>query len=80
MRGSARAVVLAAFLFLVVGLPVRAHAELISRGVQATDVQVYGQDGLRPMQEGDDLNNVGFVYFSDPDGNRWAVQQITDRA
>jgi phage pi2 protein 07 len=32
------------------------------------------------MQEGDDLNNVGFVYFSDPDGNRWAVQQITDRA
>jgi hypothetical protein len=65
---------------LVVSDLQRAHAELISRGVQATDVQVYGQDGLRPMQEGDDLNNVGFVYFSDPDGNRWAVQQITDRA
>ena len=65
---------------LVVSDLIRAHAELVSRGVQATDVQVYGQDGLRPMEEGDDLNNVGFVYFNDPDGNRWAVQQITDRA
>lgn len=65
---------------LVVSDLKRAHAELLSRGVQVTDVQVYGQDGLRSMEEGDDLNNVGFVYFSDPDGNRWAVQQITDRA
>lgn len=57
----------------------RARAELVERGVSATEVQVYGKEGLRPMEEGDDLNNVGFVYFSDPDGNRWAVQQITDR-
>ena len=64
---------------LVVSDIQRAHAELVARGVQATDVQVYGKEGLRPMVEGDDLNNVGFVYFSDPDGNRWAVQQITDR-
>ncbi|MGH9896872.1 MAG: glyoxalase, partial [bacterium] len=65
---------------LVVSDIQRAHAELVQRGVQATEVQVYGKDGLRPMEDGDDLNNVGFVYFSDPDGNRWAVQQITDRA
>jgi catechol 2,3-dioxygenase-like lactoylglutathione lyase family enzyme len=64
---------------LVVSDIQRAHNELIARGVQATEVQVYGKEGLRPMEEGDDLNNVGFVYFSDPDGNRWAVQQITDR-
>jgi hypothetical protein len=32
MRGSARAVVLAIFLFAVVGLPARAHAELIAAG------------------------------------------------
>ena len=25
------------------------------------------------------LMNVGFVSFSDPDGNRWAVQQISFR-
>ena len=28
---------------------------------------------------GDDLDNVGFCHFADPDGNSWAVQQITAR-
>jgi hypothetical protein len=23
--------------------------------------------------------NVGFIFFSDPDGNGWAVQQINNR-
>jgi hypothetical protein len=27
----------------------------------------------------DPLDNVGFVFFSDPDGNGWAVQQISTR-
>jgi hypothetical protein len=27
----------------------------------------------------DPLDNVGFVFFSDPDGNGWTVQQISDR-
>jgi hypothetical protein len=25
-------------------------------------------------------DNVGFVFFADPDGNGWAVQQISARA
>jgi hypothetical protein len=28
---------------------------------------------------GHPLDNVGFVFFSDPDGNGWAVQQISAR-
>jgi hypothetical protein len=28
----------------------------------------------------DPLDNVGFVFFTDPDGNGWAVQQISSRA
>lgn len=64
---------------LVVSDVRRARDELAERGVDVTEVQVYGAEGLRPMEEGDDLNNVGFAYFSDPDGNRWAVQQITNR-
>ena len=56
-----------------------AHAQLVERGVDVSDVQVYDVGGLRPTREGDDLNNVGFVYFSDPDGNGWAVQQISSR-
>jgi hypothetical protein len=27
----------------------------------------------------EDLDNVGCVFFSDPDGNRWCVQQIPAR-
>jgi catechol 2,3-dioxygenase-like lactoylglutathione lyase family enzyme len=65
---------------LVVRDVVAARAELAGRGVDISEVQVYGRDGLRPMREGDDLNNVGFAHFSDPDGNGWAVQQITRRS
>jgi catechol 2,3-dioxygenase-like lactoylglutathione lyase family enzyme len=57
-----------------------ARAHLLDRAVEVTDVQVYDTDGLRPGREDDDLNNVGFIYFSDPDGNGWVVQQITDRS
>ncbi|MPZ25213.1 MAG: glyoxalase [Micromonosporaceae bacterium] len=56
-----------------------AHAELVARGVAVGEVQVYGESGPRPAQPGDALNNVGFCYFSDPDSNGWAVQQIDDR-
>lgn len=57
-----------------------AHTQLDERGVKVSDIQVYGKDGkLRPYREGDDLNNVGFIFFSDPDGNQWAVQQISNR-
>jgi len=42
-----------------------AHSELAGRGVDVTDVQEF------PWGK--------FVFFSDPDGNRWAVQQIPPR-
>jgi catechol 2,3-dioxygenase-like lactoylglutathione lyase family enzyme len=42
-----------------------AHAELAERGVEVSDVQVYPWGS--------------FVFFSDPDGNRWAVQQLPPR-
>lgn len=57
-----------------------AHAELDGRGVKVSEVQVYDKEGLRPSREGDALDNVGFFFFSDPDGNGWAVQQISARA
>jgi catechol 2,3-dioxygenase-like lactoylglutathione lyase family enzyme len=43
----------------------RAHAELSERGVDVSDVQVFPWGS--------------FVFFSDPDGNRWAVQQLPPR-
>lgn len=57
-----------------------ARAELLERGVEVSEIVVFSETGPRPRQEGDDLNNVGFVSFSDPDGNKWAVQQITSRS
>jgi hypothetical protein len=35
--------------------------------------------GENPAAEPDELDNVGFVFFNDPDGNGWAVQQISAR-
>lgn len=37
------------------------------------DVQVLGDN----FGEDGPLDNVGFVFFEDPDGNAWAVQQIS---
>jgi catechol 2,3-dioxygenase-like lactoylglutathione lyase family enzyme len=44
----------------------QARAELAERGVEVSevDVQPWGS----------------FVFFADPDGNRWAVQQLPDYA
>jgi catechol 2,3-dioxygenase-like lactoylglutathione lyase family enzyme len=44
----------------------KARAELVERGVEASDVQEFPWGS--------------FVFFSDPDGNRWAVQQLPARA
>ncbi|XVV14494.1 glyoxalase superfamily protein [Actinoplanes sp. CA-131856] len=55
----------------------KAHAELVERGVECSEVQTLGQN---PRPVPDPLDNVGFVFFSDPDGNGWAVQQISSRA
>jgi catechol 2,3-dioxygenase-like lactoylglutathione lyase family enzyme len=56
-----------------------AHAQLVERGVEASEVQAIDGDTSRLTRGGDALDNVGFVFFSDPDGNGWAVQQISAR-
>lgn len=55
-----------------------ARAELLARGVDAPAIQVLGGPP-RPATPDDDLNNVGFLFLNDPDGNGWAVQQISAR-
>ena len=45
-----------------------ARAELVGRGVDVSPVQT-----LDPRDGGK------FVFFSDPDGNNWAVQEIRER-
>lgn len=55
----------------------RAHAALRERGVEVGEVQQLGENA-RPTPQ--PLDNVGFLFFRDPDGNGWAVQQISNRA
>jgi catechol 2,3-dioxygenase-like lactoylglutathione lyase family enzyme len=43
----------------------KVRAELAERGVDVTDVQTFPWGS--------------FVWFSDPDGNGWAVQQLPER-
>ncbi len=57
----------------------RAHAQLLERGVEVSDIQSVDGDADKVAQAGAALDNVGFVFFRDPDGNGWAVQQISSR-
>jgi catechol 2,3-dioxygenase-like lactoylglutathione lyase family enzyme len=45
-----------------------ARDELVGRGVDITEVQQLGPVGSQGAR---------FAFFSDPDGNGWAVQEIT---
>jgi catechol 2,3-dioxygenase-like lactoylglutathione lyase family enzyme len=49
-----------------------ARAELVSRGVEVSPIQHF-DDGVQKEGPGGDWNS--FIFFSDPDGNGWAVQQ-----
>ena len=51
---------------LVVSDIEQAHSELAKRGVEVSDVQ--------------DFPWGSFVFFADPDGNRWSVQQVPPRS
>ena len=65
--------------FLVVRDVRAARAHLAERGVEVGEIQVFDAGSYRQAREGEDLDLVGCVFFSDLDGNRWCVQQIPDR-
>jgi catechol 2,3-dioxygenase-like lactoylglutathione lyase family enzyme len=54
----------------------KARAELLGRGVAVSEVTKMGEN---PRPQPHPLDNVGFIFFNDPDGNSWAVQQISKR-
>jgi catechol 2,3-dioxygenase-like lactoylglutathione lyase family enzyme len=49
-----------------------AHAQLVERGVDVTPIRHVGEKGWSDGKGGD-YNS--YVFFSDPDGNGWAVQE-----
>jgi catechol 2,3-dioxygenase-like lactoylglutathione lyase family enzyme len=67
-------------LFLVVPDVKTAREELLERGVDVGEVQVFDSGDYRTPREGESLDLVGVCFFPDPDGNRWMVQQIPPRS
>ncbi|HYZ05474.1 MAG TPA: glyoxalase superfamily protein [Rubrobacter sp.] len=65
--------------FLVVRDVRAARDHLVERGVEVGELQVFDDGSYRKAREGENLDLVGCVFFSDPDGNRWCVQQIPAR-
>jgi predicted enzyme related to lactoylglutathione lyase len=53
-----------------------ARAELVERGVEASPVQ-HMDDGVWVEGRGGGWNS--FVFFSEPDGNGWVLQEHPDR-
>lgn len=59
---------------------VRAAREaLVARQVDVSELQIFEANSFRAHRDGEDLDLVGFVFVTDPDGNQWGVQQISAR-
>jgi catechol 2,3-dioxygenase-like lactoylglutathione lyase family enzyme len=53
-----------------------ARAELAGRGVAVSEVRHF-EDGVNKPGPGGDWNS--FIFFDDPDGNSWTVQEASRR-
>ena len=75
--------------YLIVSDIVAAHSELVSRGVAISEVfhpavpgaqfQPEGSEGRLSGTDPGHISYRSFATFSDPDGNRWLIQEVTTR-
>ncbi len=57
-----------------------AHAELVERGVELSDIRHFDREKAE-WQPGADPNHAkynSFADFSDPDGNTWILQEVPE--
>lgn len=68
-------------LYLIVSDIVKARAELVDRGVNVGEVFHRAGPGTPPLSGADPKRRSysSFATFSDPDGNTWLLQEITER-
>jgi catechol 2,3-dioxygenase-like lactoylglutathione lyase family enzyme len=68
-------------LFLIVTDIVAARAELVDRGIAASEVFHITGPGKPPISGPDPQRHsyASYVSFSDPDGNNWLLQEVTQR-
>ena len=56
-----------------------AREELIGKGVEVGELYHLGENGFEPGAHPDRRPYATFAEFSDPDGNGWLLQEITER-
>jgi catechol 2,3-dioxygenase-like lactoylglutathione lyase family enzyme len=56
-----------------------ARDELIGRGVEVGEIYHMGERGPAPGPDPDRTSYNSYAPFSDPDGNGWLLQEITER-
>jgi catechol 2,3-dioxygenase-like lactoylglutathione lyase family enzyme len=69
-------------MFLIVDDIEAARDELISRGADVSDVwhgRGVGTDGHLPGPDPARTSYRSYASFTDPDGNRWLLQEVTER-
>lgn len=60
---------------LVVSDIEQAHRELTERGVDIGEIQHFVHGEARPGPDPERAVFNSFLFFTDPDGNRWAIQE-----
>ncbi|MCW3043203.1 MAG: Glyoxalase/bleomycin resistance protein/dioxygenase [Actinobacteria bacterium] len=63
-------------LHLVVSDIDAARSELAGRGVDVSEVQHFESGGMVPGPDPERRDYGSYAFFSDPDGNSWAVQEV----
>jgi catechol 2,3-dioxygenase-like lactoylglutathione lyase family enzyme len=59
-----------------------AHAEIVSRGVEVSDIwhgPPFPVEARHPRPDPERTSYGSFCYFTDPDSNTWLVQEVTTR-
>ena len=57
---------------------VATHEALLARGVKVSDPFHFGAEGQAPGLDPDRRSYCSYASFSDPDGNGWLVQEVTE--
>jgi catechol 2,3-dioxygenase-like lactoylglutathione lyase family enzyme len=65
--------------FLIVSDIQAARDDLVGRGVEVTEVFHVGTEGQVRGPDPEHRSYGSFASFSDPDGNRWLLQEVTTR-
>jgi catechol 2,3-dioxygenase-like lactoylglutathione lyase family enzyme len=56
-----------------------AREDLVSRGVEVSDLFHRDENGLAPGPDPERRSYFTYASFSDPDGNSWVLQEIQER-